>query len=93
MTKRQERPQVNFRPTPGLKKRLDSAAVHSGVPLNAEIIRRLEASFVNETLANLVEQTATRVAIEMKDMLMSYVNAVFTAKEIADKRQQEKGNA
>jgi hypothetical protein len=93
MKKAQERPQVNFRPSAGLKKRLQGAADHNGVPLNAEIIKRLEQSFVNEVLANLIETTATRVAtevsIQLKDQMMSYVNATLVANELYEKRKKD----
>jgi Arc-like DNA binding dprotein len=103
MKRAQERPQVNFRPSAALKKRIQASADHHGMPLNAEIIRRLEQSFVAETLTDLVEVTAQRVAtqvsVELKDQMMSYVNAVLTANELHEKRkrdeqqrQQEAGN-
>lgn len=93
MKKGAERPQVNFRPSAGLKKRLQGSADYHGVPLNAEIIRRLEKSFVDETLSDLVKTTAesvaARVALDLNDRMMSYVNAVFTANDLYQKRKQD----
>jgi hypothetical protein len=65
MKRAQERPQVNFRPTPALKKRLDAAAKQTGVALNAEIIRRLEQSFINEGISAVIENTVLRMSQEM----------------------------
>src|SRR4051812_29351989 len=89
----QERPQVNFRTEEVVNKRLQLAADYNGGSLNAEIIRRLEQSFVNEVLENLVtttaERVATRVAVEFKDQMMSYVNATYLANELYEKRKRD----
>jgi hypothetical protein len=66
MKKSQERRQVNFRPTPNLRKRLDAAAKENGVALNAEIVRRLDKSFSDEGIDAIIENTALRMSIDLE---------------------------
>ena len=54
--------QLNFRPAPDLRKRLDASAKHQGITINSEVIRRLEQSFDFQGVDKAIESAANTTA-------------------------------
>jgi hypothetical protein len=69
--------QLNIRMPDDLHKRVTSAAKKNGCPVNRELVRRLEASFAEHSIAKLIRETAMAVVEEVSSAHLSVVISEF----------------
>jgi hypothetical protein len=74
MAKKHEvRAQLNFRPAPDLRKRLDVSAKQQGITINSEVIRRLEESFDRQPIDKAIAAQANTTKVTLESSMVDHL--------------------
>jgi hypothetical protein len=69
--------QLNIRMPSELHRQITAEAKENGWPVNRELVRRLERSFVDESVEALIKATATDVALRIIGPITQQLNRVY----------------
>jgi hypothetical protein len=69
--------QLNIRMPSDLHKQITAEAKENGWPVNRELVRRLERSFVDDSVEALIKATSTDVGLRVLESITQQLNRVY----------------